>query len=470
MTRATTTTVVLVALLILAGPLGAAELTFTPHVLTGAFPGTMSACIGDIDGDGDQDAAGVSFDGNQVSWFRNDGTLDFVEVPITNTYVNGRTVVAADNDGDGADELLTTTMAASRIDWWDRQEDGTFTMSTVYAGPGQPHTAVAVDLDGDLDLDVLAALWSDKGFVWFENDGVGGYVEHAINVMFPATCIMAVDLDGDGDLDLVGTRFTAGYGLIWWENDGAQTFTLLLLEFPFAHWADAADFDGDGDIDLLSGSCGSAVSWWENDGNQEFTERIIISSPSFHCVTSVFATDLDRDGDMDVLAAAEQERDASWFENDGHGSFTKHVIDAAARGSSGIVAGDVDGDDASEVLVAARFSNRITLFETINPATGVLDPAVEPSRLGVRALPNPFRDQTVLAYRLDRAGHVRLAVYDVAGRLVAEPAAGWQEPGDQQAIWNGDAGDGRRVAPGVYLLRVTVDGGDLGTRRVVVLN
>ena len=48
-----------------------------------------------------QDVAAVSFDGNKLSWFRNDGSLDLAEVPISSSYAGPRTVVAADWDREG---------------------------------------------------------------------------------------------------------------------------------------------------------------------------------------------------------------------------------------------------------------------------------------------------------------------------------------------------------------------------------
>ena len=68
----------------------------------------------------------------------------------------------------------------------------------------------------------------------------------------------------------------------------------------------AIDLDRDGDMDVLGAAAGTSqdISWWENDGSESFTKRTI--SSSYPGANSVFALDLDKDGDIDVLAQALQ--------------------------------------------------------------------------------------------------------------------------------------------------------------------
>jgi hypothetical protein len=61
----------------------------------------------------------------------------------------------------------------------------------------------------------------------------------------------------------------------------------------------AADLDGDGDMDVLSASYGP--TWYENDGTGRFGPPKVISN-SF-VANRVCAADVDGDGDMDVLAS-----------------------------------------------------------------------------------------------------------------------------------------------------------------------
>jgi hypothetical protein len=108
-------------------------------------------------------------------------------------------------------------------------------------------------------------------------------------------------------------------------------------------------------------------------------------------------------------------------------------------------------------------------FGIVGSTSGVVDVALGADEV-LGAYPNPTSGRVSLQYRLRTSGDVRVAVYDVRGYLIAESGPGWQDPGDQQVIWNGRTQQGNQpVAPGVYFLHVAVNGRDIGTRRVMVL-
>ena len=60
--------------------------------------------------------------------------------------------------------------------------------------------------------------------------------------------------------------------------------------------------DGDGDNDVLSASSSDdKIAWYENDGMGNFGAQQIITTAVIYA-TSVYASDLDGDGDIDVLS------------------------------------------------------------------------------------------------------------------------------------------------------------------------
>ena len=59
-------------------------------------------------------------------------------------------------------------------------------------------------------------------------------------------------------------------------------------------------------------------------GQLTFTEHSI--SLSANAASSVYAVDIDSDGDMDVLSASGDDDKIAWYENDGSESVTDHVI------------------------------------------------------------------------------------------------------------------------------------------------
>lgn len=68
--------------------------------------------------------------------------------------------------------------------------------------------------------------------------------------------------------------------------------------------------------------------------------------------------------------------------------------------------------------------------------------------------PNPFNPVVRIAFVLEQAQAVTLAVYDLAGRRVATLANGPLPAGRQELIWRGTGDDGSPAASGSYLLRI----------------
>ncbi len=107
---------------------------------------------------------------------------------------------------------------------------------------------------------------------------------------------------------------------------------------------------------------------------ESFTEHTI--KGDFGGANSVYATDVDGDGDVDVLGAALDADDITWWENDGSESFTEHTIKGDFNGATSVYATDVDGDGDVDVLGAAYIANEITWWENHPRATRVYLPFV----------------------------------------------------------------------------------------------
>jgi hypothetical protein len=57
------------------------------------------------------------------------------------------------------------------------------------------------------------------------------------------------------------------------------------------------------------------IAWYENDGGENFTAHAIATGA--YRATSVFAADVDGDGDLDVLSASGYDDDKiAWYENE----------------------------------------------------------------------------------------------------------------------------------------------------------
>ncbi|HOX25751.1 MAG TPA: Ig-like domain-containing protein [Candidatus Krumholzibacteria bacterium] len=88
--------------------------------------------------------------------------------------------------------------------------------------------------------------------------------------------------------------------------------------------------------------------------------------------------------------------------------------------------------------------------------TGV-EPPAPAYRLHPNA-PNPFNPITRIRFDTPRAGPVRVAVYDLRGRLVQALVSGNREAGSHEVTWSGRNRQGGDAPAGVYLVRLEAPG------------
>jgi len=84
-----------------------------------------------------------------------------------------------------------------------------------------------------------------------------------------------------------------------------------------------------------------------------------------------------------------------------------------------------------------------------------------------KAYPNPFGDRVGLRFGIPANGRVRLTVYDLQGRKVADIVDGTESAGWRNVEWNGRDAQGRAVASGSYFLRLE-SAGTVLTRKIIL--
>ena len=72
--------------------------------------------------------------------------------------------------------------------------------------------------------------------------------------------------------------------------------------------------------------------------------------------------------------------------------------------------------------------------------------------------PNPFNPVTEISYALDRAGDVRLEIFDQNGKMVRQLVAGFQAAGHHSLNWNGINDFGHIQPSGVYFAKLSCHG------------
>jgi len=235
------------------------------------------------------------------------------------------------------------------------------------------NSVFVVDVDGDTDLDVLSASFWDSKIAWYENvDGLGTFgSEQVITTMASdARAVFAADLDGDGDVDVLSAS-SFDNTIAWYENtDGLGTFgprQTIENQASEARAVIAADLDGDSDMDVLSASLADdTIAWYENtDGMGTFGPQRPISTV-VEAAISVFAADMDLDGDFDVISGSLGD-EIFWHPNlDGAGSFgPPQLISAAGDGTLSVFVADLDGDGDPDIAAASNFDDEISWYENL---------------------------------------------------------------------------------------------------------
>jgi Secretion system C-terminal sorting domain len=81
--------------------------------------------------------------------------------------------------------------------------------------------------------------------------------------------------------------------------------------------------------------------------------------------------------------------------------------------------------------------------------------------------PNPARGTVTLSFELPTEGETRVRIYDIAGRLIAEPLDAKEVAGPGSLRWNARGRYGSRVAAGIYIAEIRF-GPQTAVRRFVI--
>ena len=299
------------------------EVAQNRHLLHGS-----GVAVGDVDGDDWPDLFVAQLSGpNHLYRNAGSGSIQFERVPgaggaaLPNEYSTGATF--ADVDGDEDLDLLVTTMGGPNVLY---QNDGTgqFTRRAnagLHSGDGST-TAAFADVDGDADLDLY----------------VGNYKRLAMRDSLPPDEIawtkivkevsegeyeIAEPFRSEYELEIVGTKLlrlekaeadrlyrndgTGRFAEVPWEEAFRTTDGTPMREAP-RDWALVArlqDLNGDGHADLYV--CNDFESpdhlyWGTADGTFVEADPSVLRTTS-HSTMSVAATDVERDGDLDLFLA-----------------------------------------------------------------------------------------------------------------------------------------------------------------------
>lgn len=181
-------------------------------------------------------------------------------------------------------------------------------------------------------------------------------------------------------------------------------------------------------------------------GAVTFRYSIIEGSGGSAAWNPVIGIDGGHNMDVDPLFISVLNRDARL----GPGS---PAIDAGDASAPNIPPTDLDGN-----LRIIGAGNDLGAYE-FNDPTHIRGLEVPRTPRVTSVYPNPFNPTVTVSFELDRRRDVRIAVYDVGGRLVRTLLReSGRDPGPHRVLWDATDDAGRRMASGVYFIEVQSNG------------
>ena len=249
-----------------------------------------------------------------------------------------------------------------------------FNPAVNYAAGDAPTSVFAADLDGNGDQDLAVANYVSDNVSVLKNNGDGTFAA-AVNyaVGDAPQSVFAADLDGDGhaDLAVANASFYPDNGNVSvLKNNGDGTFAAPVNYAAHLNPTSvfAADLDGDGDQDLaIANEWSDNVSVLKNNGDGTFAAAL--NYEAGNAPYSVFAADLDGDGHADLAVANGSSDNVSVLKNNGDGTFAAAVNYAAGDAPISVFAAHLDGDGKLDLAVANYSSANVSVLKNNGDGT-----------------------------------------------------------------------------------------------------
>ena len=359
------------SLVFLSVPPAHADPLFNTRIDYDVWENTLSMTLADLNGDDIPDVAvakNVYGVGSDVVVMLGNGDGTFLSGSSQSLTYYPRYMTGGDLNGDATPDLVVSSHNNNYLSVLIGNGDGTFQPEVIYDVGYAPYGAVVGDVNGDDAPDVAVAMMYTAQVAVLLNNGDGSLstpVPYAVG-SYPFALALG-ELNGDAAPDLVvANSSSSNVSVLLGNGDGTFQPQVAYATGTNPQNVAVCDLDGDLALDL-------AVADQDDDhvsvllGNGDGTFQPAVPHPAGVAPHALAADDLDGDGVPD-LAVATSGHAGTWEDSvsvllgNGDGTLQAPEEYDTLYGPWELAAGDLDGDDAPDLVVLTWASDALTVL------------------------------------------------------------------------------------------------------------